>query len=153
MTSKLLACVALAALSTASLAWSAEVERREIGNQILENVPVAPASVREGLNRYQNVRSASFQDWAADGGMLITTRFGNTNQLHKVAFPGADRGQLTFHDEPVGGAHTLPGGGVLFSKDTGGDEWFQLLVRGPDGRETVLTQAGTRNDSPAMSPD
>ncbi|MEH0197597.1 S9 family peptidase [Caulobacter sp. CCNWLY153] len=129
------------------------VERREIGNQILEKVPVADPAIRAGLARYQNARSASFQDWAAGGGMLIVTRFGNTNQIHQVAAPGADRSQLTFHDEPVSGVHTLPGGDVLFSKDTGGDEWFQLFVRDASGREVQLTEAGTRNQSPAWSGD
>ncbi|MBU4433422.1 MAG: S9 family peptidase [Alphaproteobacteria bacterium] len=149
---RMLAGAALAALLLASPAF-AQVERREIGNQILENVPVAAPSIRAGLNRYQNVRAAAFQDWAADGGMLITTRFANTNQLHSVAAPGADRSQLTFYDEPVSGVHALPGGGVLFAKDTGGDEWFQLFVRDADGHETQLTETGTRNGSPAWSKD
>ena len=149
---RMLAGASLAALLLASPAL-AQVERREMGNQILENVPVAAPSIRAGLNRYQNVRAASFQDWSADGGMLITTRFANTNQLHSVAAPGADRSQLTFYDEPVAGVHALPGGQLLFSKDTGGDEWFQLFLRGPDGQDVQLTQAGTRNDSPAWSKD
>jgi dipeptidyl aminopeptidase/acylaminoacyl peptidase len=149
---RMLASASLAVLLLASPAM-AQVERREMGNQILENVPVAAPSIRAGLNRYQNVRAASFSDWASDGGMLITTRFANTNQLHKVAAPGADRSQLTFHDEPVAGVHTLPGGSILFSKDTGGDEWFQLFVRDASGVETQLTETGTRNGSPAWSKD
>ncbi len=146
-----LAVLVLAA--SPALAQTQPVEHREIGNQILENVPVADPAIRAGLARYQNARSASFQDWAADGGMLIVTRFGNTNQIHQVAAPGADRSQLTFHDEPVSGVHTLPGGDVLFSKDTGGDEWFQLFVRDASGKEVQLTEAGTRNQSPAWSGD
>jgi hypothetical protein len=149
---RMLAGASLAVLLLASPAM-AQVERREMGNQILENVPVAAPSIRAGLNRYQNVRAASFSDWASDGGMLIVTRFANTNQLHKVAAPGADRSQLTFHDEPVAGVHTLPGGSILFSKDTGGDEWFQLFVRDASGNETQLTETGTRNGSPAWSKD
>ncbi|MET0337732.1 MAG: prolyl oligopeptidase family serine peptidase [Caulobacter sp.] len=130
------------------------IQRREIGNQVLENVPEAPASVREGLAKYQNVRSAYFQDWAADGSMLITTRFGQTNQVHTVAAPGAARSQITFYDEPVAGVASLPAGkGLLLSKDTGGDEWFQLLVRQADGKTTTITEAGTRNQSPAVSKD
>jgi dipeptidyl aminopeptidase/acylaminoacyl peptidase len=149
---RMLAGASLAALLFTAPAL-AQVERREMGNQILENVPVAAPSIRAGLNRYQNVRAASFSDWASDGGMLIVTRFANTNQLHKVAAPGADRSQLTFHDEPVAGVHTLPGGSILFSKDTGGDEWFQLFVRDASGAETQLTETGTRNGSPAWSKD
>jgi dipeptidyl aminopeptidase/acylaminoacyl peptidase len=147
------ASAAVLALVAAAPAFSQAVERREIGNQILENVPVAPPSIREGLARYQNARSASFGDWLNSGGMLITTRFGNTNQLHVVGAPGADRSQITFYDEPVSSPHVLPNGQVLFSKDTGGDEWFQLFLRGPDGKTVQLTETGTRNASPAWSKD
>ncbi|PHY19064.1 S9 family peptidase [Caulobacter sp. BP25] len=151
---KLLAASAIVlALASAAPAFSQAVERREIGNQILENVPVAAPSIRESLARYQNARSASFGDWLQGGGMLITTRFGNTNQLHVVSAPGADRSQITFYDEPVSSPHVLPNGEVLFSKDTGGDEWFQLFLRGPDGKTVQLTEPGARNGSPAWSKD
>jgi len=149
----LAASAAVLALAAAVPALAQSVERREIGNQILENVPVAPPAIRESLARYQNARSAAFDDWAVAGGMIIATRFGNTNQLHTVAAPGADRSQITFYDEPVGSAHTLPDGKILFSKDTGGDEWFQLFVRDADGKVDQLTQPGTRNQSPAWSKD
>lgn len=130
------------------------VQRRESGNQILENVPETPPEVREALRRYQNARSASFQDWLPDGSMLIITRFGSTNQLHRVAAPGADRNQLTFFDEPVAGAATVPGlDRFVFRKDTGGDEWFQLHIADRTGREATLTEPGTRNQNVAFSPD
>lgn len=153
----LAASAAVLALAAAVPAFAQSVaqtvDRREMGNQILENVPVAPPSIREGLAKYQNARSAYFDDWGANGGMVVTTRFGNTNQLHVVAGPGADRSQITFYDEPVGAAHTLPSGQILFSKDTGGDEWFQLFLREPDGKTVQLTEPGTRNQSPAWSKD
>jgi dipeptidyl aminopeptidase/acylaminoacyl peptidase len=142
-----------AAVPTFAQSLAQSVERREIGNQILENVPVAPPAIRESLARYQNARSAAFDDWAVGGGMIIATRFGNTNQLHVVAAPGADRSQITFYDEPVSSAHTLPDGKILFSKDTGGDEWFQLFVRDAGGKVVQLTEPGTRNQSPAWSKD
>jgi dipeptidyl aminopeptidase/acylaminoacyl peptidase len=144
---------ALLAFTLTSPVLAQQVERREMGNQILENVPVAAPAIRESLARYQNARSAYFDDWAPNGGMVVTTRFGNTNQLHVVAAPGADRSQITFYDEPVSGAQTLPNGQILFSKDTGGDEWFQLFLRDADGKTTQLTEAGTRNQSPAWSKD
>ena len=149
----LVATIAVFALGAAAPAFAQTVDRREIGNQILENVPVAPASIRESLARYQNARSASFGDWLPTGGMVIVTRFGNTNQLHVVAGPGADRSQITFYDEPVASPHVLPGDRILFSKDTGGDEWFQLFLRDADGKTVQLTEPGTRNQSPAWSKD
>ncbi|ATC34592.1 S9 family peptidase [Caulobacter vibrioides] len=151
--SVLAALILSAASAPVALAQIAPVERREIGNQILENVPVAPASIRETLARYQNARSASFGDWLPGGGMVIGTRFGNTNQLHLVAAPGADRSQITFYEEPVASPRVLPGGRILFSKDTGGDEWFQLFLREPDGKTTQLTETGVRNVSPTWSKD
>lgn len=154
----LAASAAVLALVAAVPVAAQQVERREIGNQILENVPVAAPTIRESLAKYQNARSAGFADWIPQGkdgagGMLISTRFGNTSQLHIVAAPGADRSQITFYDEPVGAAHTLPDGKILFSKDTGGDEWFQLFVRDADGKTIQLTEPGTRNQSPAWSKD
>lgn len=149
----------IASITTVSLLLTsptlgAEAQRREIGNQVLENVPVAPPSIGEALRRYQNTRAASFQDWLPDGSMLITTRFGQTAQLHRVAAPGAARTQLTFFDEPINRAEAIPGSDrFLFVKDVGGDEWFQLYAQGQAGPETLLTQPGTRNGAPAFSRD
>jgi hypothetical protein len=56
-----------------------------------EGVPPIPASVHQALNRYQNIRSASFQDWASDGsGMYIITRFADVPQVHFVAADATD---------------------------------------------------------------
>lgn len=139
----------------AALAQSTPVERRTVGTLTLENVPVTPPAVREALRRYQNARSASFQGWLADGSMLIGTRFGQTGQLHRVAGPGMDRTQLTFFDEPIGGAQGVPGVAdrFIFSKDTGGDEYFQGYLASLTGPEVAFTEAGTRNQSMRFSKD
>lgn len=141
-------------LASSALAQAQPAERREIGAQVLENIRDASPELRESLRRYQNTRGATVQDWLPDGSLLISTRFGATAQLHRVAAPGADRTQLTFFDEPVGEARVVPGSDlVLFSKDRGGDEWFQLHMLGSDGRDRPFTEPGTRNYSPALSPD
>ncbi len=133
----------------------APVAVRQIGAARLENVPEIPAEVRAAVQRYQNYREARFQDWLADGSMMITTRFGATAQVHHVAAPGRDRTQLTFHDEPVAGAWTIPNAHrFVYSRDTGGDEWFQLYSRSVTGGETLtLTEPGTRNQAPVFSRD
>jgi len=67
---------ALLLLSTAA----AEVERRAVhdGNLILEDIPEIPREIIGGLNRYQNVRSASFRAWTADSKSLyVSTGFGD----------------------------------------------------------------------------
>ncbi|PTT79263.1 S9 family peptidase, partial [Pseudomonas sp. HMWF010] len=53
----------------------------------------------------------------------------------------------------MSGVHTLPNGDVLFSKDTGGDEWFQLFIRNAAGVETQITETGTRNSGATWSKD
>ena len=113
------------------------------GNLVMENIP---KTVRERLRQYQNVRGHNFSDWA-DEGILISTRFGETSQVHHVKEPGAARKQVTFYDEPVGGGDVSPtGGGFVFAKDTGGDEFFQgFLFDLATGGVTQFTESGTRN--------
>ena len=74
------------------------------GNLVMEGVPAIPADIVDGLNRYQNVRSASFRAWTEDGsGIYVATRFADVPQLHRVDIPGGARQQLTFNKEPLGG--------------------------------------------------
>ncbi len=129
-------------------------QTRQVGSATLENVPVIPAEVSAAVQRYQNSRAALFEDWLPDGSMLVATRFGATQQLHHVKAPGADRAQITFYGEPVADAATIPGSDrFVLTRDTGGDEWFQLYAKGLTGEAVQLTQAGTRNQSPVFSAD
>lgn len=137
----------------AAFAQSA-VETRQIGTARLENVPAIPETVREAVQRYQNYREARFQDWLPDGSMLVTTRFGSTAQVHHVASSGAARTQLTYFNEPVAGANVIPGTSrFVLSRDTGGDEWFQIFARGLKDQAVQLTEPGTRNQSAVFSKD
>lgn len=131
------------------------VERREAGKLVFENVPETPPALRETLRRYQNTRSAVFRDWLDDGSMLISTRFGQTAQLHRVTAPDGARTQLTFFDEPVAGALAIPGSGnrFIFERDSGGDEYYQAYLSGLTGAETAITEAKTRNESFLVTPD
>jgi len=136
----------------------AEVPVREAnnGNVILEAVPEVPQSIVDQLNRYQNVRSASFQDWSEDGqSVYIATRFGDTQQLHHVAMPGGARRQLTFFREPVAYAGRRPQSPrLLFGMDEGGGEFFQLFMLDPqNGNHWRLTDGESRNGAPAFSRD
>jgi len=150
-----LAVLASAMLVSPVMAQQAPApEVRQVGTARLENVPEIPADVREAVQRYQTSRSAEFEDWLADGTMLIRTRFGTSNQLHHVAAPGASREQLTFFSSPVAGATAIPGTQrFVMTRDTDGDEWFQLHVRGLTGNAAQLTEPGTRNGSPVVSED
>lgn len=145
----------LAAAPAAVLAQTAlPVETRTVGTATLENVPPIPADVKAAVQRYQNYREAVFRDWLPDGSILITTRFGTTNQVHRVTAPGGARTQLTFFDEPVAAAEVIPGTSrFVLQRDIGGDEWFQIYVMGLTGEPAQLTEPGTRNQSSAFSKD
>ncbi|MDP9422662.1 MAG: S9 family peptidase [Pseudomonadota bacterium] len=139
--------------STTALAQT-PVTTRQVGTATLQNVPEIPAVVKASIQRYQNYREAQFLDWLPDGSMLIKTRFGATNQVHRVAAPGAARTQITFFDEPVADAETIPGTSrFLLQRDTGGDEWFQLYTMGLTGDPVLLTEPGTRNQAYSFSKD
>lgn len=107
-----------------------DVPREVRGNLILEGVPEPDAATAANLARYLAVRDASFRDFLPDGQLLISTRFGETEQLHRLAMPLGAREQLTFFDEPVGSA--LARGGsqptIAFLKDQGGNENAQVQL-------------------------
>ena len=144
----------LLATAAPALGQTATVATRQVGSATLENVPAIPDDVRAAVQLYQNYRDATFRDWLPDGSMLVTTRFGATNQLHRVAAPAGARTQITFFEEPVAGAYAIPGSDrFLVRRDTGGDEWFQLYAMGLTGAPAALTEPGTRNQSPVFSKD
>ena len=91
-------------------------------------VPDISADLVGRLRQYQNTRSAGLQGWLGDE-LLITTRFGNTNQLHRVHAPLGARAQMTYFDEPIGAAAIPPGAtdGFVYSRDAGGSEFYQLF--------------------------
>ena len=136
-------------LATAAFAADS-VQRSEAnnGNLIMEDIPAIPDEIVNDLNRFQNVRSASFRDWTENGqGVYISTRFADVNQIHRVDMPGGARQQITFFKEPVGGVSRQPGGRKLvFTRDTGGSEFTQIFMLDPaDGSTTLLTDGESRN--------
>lgn len=143
--------LAAAVLLAVSAPHAAEAPARvERGNLVLEGIPDAPAPVKDRLVQYNNVRSAAFHGFTPDGHVLITTRFGETAQVHEVAMPLGARQQLTFYGEPIASVGIRPDGSgtLVLRKDTGGDEFFQGYLRAPgSGVVTLFTEPGTRNES------
>ncbi len=45
-----------------------QVDRKEVGNLVMENIPEIPQQLKDRIFQYQNTRSASLQDWLHDGG-------------------------------------------------------------------------------------
>jgi len=115
-------------------------------NLVVDGVPKIPASVAEGVGRYTEFRTAGLGAWhPLRREILITTRFADTNQVHRVRAPGADRTQLTFFPDRVGGVSYEPvrGDFFLFSKDKGGDEFGQLFRYDlATGASTLITDGG-----------
>lgn len=123
-------------------------------NLIVEGLSPIPTSLVKELNVYTNVRSAGFSEWhPKKKEMLMSTRFGNTNQLHYLKMPMGARTQITFFDEPVGGGTFEPNEGkyFIFSRDAGGNEFGQLYRYDlADGKITLLSDGG-RSQNGGMS--
>jgi dipeptidyl aminopeptidase/acylaminoacyl peptidase len=112
-------------------------------NLIIDGIPPLSTEIAQEVKRYTESRGAGFADWHPDKmEMLISTRFGNTNQVHLVKFAGGDRKQITFFDEPVNGGSYDPVDGkyFIFGRDVGGNEFAQLYRYDfADGKITLLT--------------
>jgi dipeptidyl aminopeptidase/acylaminoacyl peptidase len=118
-------------------------------NLVLDGVPPVPASVVDLAGRYNENRSAFPTDWHPQRReLLIGTRFANTFQAHLVKMPAGARQQLTFFNEPVYGGKFQPTSGdyLVFQKDIGGGEWYQLYRYDLNtGNSTLLTDGKSRN--------
>jgi dipeptidyl aminopeptidase/acylaminoacyl peptidase len=118
-------------------------------NLVTENIPKIPASLVEEVGRYTDFRAAGLADWhPTKRQMLISTRFGDTAQVHQVAFPGGARTQLTFFPDSVGGALYQPtqGNYLIFAKGSGGNERYQTYRYDfATGKVTLLTDGKSRN--------
>ena len=126
-------------------------------NLVVEGIPKIPASLAETVERYTNFRGASLDSWdPVKREMLISTRFADTAQIHLVKMPGGARTQLTFYPDSVSGAQYSPASGnsFVFSKDIGGNEFFQVYrFDNASGDVTLLTDGKSRNVAPVWSYD
>lgn len=115
-------------------------------NLVVEGLPPIPVSIAVDVKKYTESRSASFVAWhPVKREMLITTRFGNVPQLHKVVMPMGDRKQITFYDEPVSSAIYEPvkGDYFTFNRDQGGNEFSQIYKQdAATGKTTIITDGG-----------
>ena len=82
-------------------ARAAALLRVERGNLIFDNVPEPTAALSEQIDAYLNAREATPLGFSPKGQLLISTRFGDVDQLHVVEKPAGERRQLTFAREPI----------------------------------------------------
>jgi dipeptidyl aminopeptidase/acylaminoacyl peptidase len=146
---RFLACLAFVFLSVSFRAAQAPTPFPAPEGIVTEGVPPIPESLPAEAGRYSENRSAFPTDWhPLHREMIIGTRFGNTYQAHLVKFPGGARQQLTFSPEPVYGGRYQPttGNYMVFQKDIGGGEWYQLYRYDmATGDITLLTDGKSRN--------
>lgn len=146
--SALAICVwpAMVAGMQAQEAGSAVAILRPGENLKIEGIPSIPLALADKVRKYTEARGASGLSWhPTQRGMLVSTRFANSNQVHRVSAPGGARYQLTFFNEPVGNASYEPKSGkyFLFTKDVGGNEFAQVYRQDVEtGESTLLTDGG-----------
>lgn len=116
---------------------------------VVEGVSKIPASLADTAGRYTAYRGANIVDWhPTQRSMLISTRFAETPQLHLVSTPSGERHQLTFFSDAVRIGRFHPNGGdyIVYSKDIGGGEWYQLYRYDvATGNIMLLTDGKSRN--------
>jgi dipeptidyl aminopeptidase/acylaminoacyl peptidase len=106
--------------------------RVERGNLIFDNIPEPAAGLSEKLDAYLDARQATPLGFSPKGQLLITTRFGDVDQLHLVERPAGERRQITFLREPITQAAFSPDPGrsaYVYLKDVGGNENAQLYYQ------------------------
>jgi len=152
--------VVAAAVTLAAAGWPAHAQNATLPpneNLLAEGIPAVPAALADSVARYTNFRTASFASWnPASRQMLVSTRFADVAELHLVKFPGGARTQLTFYPDPVIGAAFNPvrADYFLFSKDTGGGEFYQIYrYELATGAITLLTDGKSRNDGMVWAHD
>jgi dipeptidyl aminopeptidase/acylaminoacyl peptidase len=143
-------------LAAAFLPGAAAAGTRDVrGNLIFDNIPEPSAGLREKLDVYLNARQATPLGFSPKGQLLITTRFGDVDQLHLVERPAGERRQITFLREPITHAAFSPDplrSAFVYLADEGGNENAQLYYqRLGEPAAKCLTAAKSRNGAPVWS--
>jgi hypothetical protein len=136
--------------------FAGEISRSRWNNLVLENIPEIPKSVAARLQPYQNVRYARFLDWLPkDLGMLIRTRFSETNQIYLIETPKGMRRELTFYTEPIDECTVCPDARkalFLFTKDSAGNEVGQIYKFDyAGGKSQLLSDNKSKHNSVVWS--
>lgn len=93
------------------------------------NITPITTELREVLQRYVNISSASFCDWTTDGtGIIFTDTYKGSVQAYIVKSPGGERLPVTSFSEDIEIGGDNSGrcyNGFLFLKDKNGDNQYQ----------------------------
>jgi len=125
------------------------------GNLTYDGIPEPAAGLREKLDLYLNARQATPLGFSPKGQLLISTRFGDVDQLHLVERPAGERRQITFLREPITHAVFSPDplrSAYVYLADEGGSENAQLYYqRLGESAAKCLTDGKSRNGGPVWS--
>lgn len=149
--------IAVLTCLSATAAADTFVFRDKRGALILEGIPAHSPRVTATLENWLHARGASFRDFLPDGSVLVTTRFGEVEQVHRLRTPLGAREQLTFASEPVGAVLANPApqsASFLFTRDQGGNENAQLYRYDLSSAQTrLLTDGRSRHGGAIWSRD
>lgn len=122
-----------------------------------EGLPPLSARPEPLLQQYQDLNPHSFVAWhPARLEMLVLAIHGEVRQLHRLRQPMGRMEPLTEGSDPVASAAYEPqrGNFVVFTRDLGGDEAYQLFRLDPDTRRSeALSERGRRVGDYRLSPD
>lgn len=119
-------------------------------NLIAENIAPIPKELSQKVKKYSEGRGATLASiHPLRDEIIIATRFGSTNQLHRVTQAMGARKQITFFDEPINGGTYEPTKGdyLIYSRDAGGNEFGQLYKLDLKTLESTLLTDGGRSQN------
>ena len=128
-------------------------------NMETRGIPPIPKEVQTDVGKYLFLGGSTFKGWnSVRREPIVTTRIGNTTQLHLMQVPLGKREPIIRWREsvPVGIFRPKDGNSFVFLSDTSGDEQFQIyLAKTPPSKEPprLLTDGKSRNLSPKWSAD
>jgi dipeptidyl aminopeptidase/acylaminoacyl peptidase len=141
----------------AFLAQAQGLPAQSRGALIFDGVPPADPNLGARIADYLVGRDASFAAWLPDDSLLISTRFADVPQVHRVVAPLGMREQLTWYTDPITKVLTSPAGsadGFAFLKEHSGDDQPQLYYYSFTAHSARMLSGGTgRHGSPLWSPD
>lgn len=124
-------------------------------NLVTEGIPKIPASLAERVNLYKNGYGYPLAGWDPNKRELWLKILASTGTwVYRVEAPGAiSKPLITI---PAGGVYDLyyqpQGKYLVYNKDNGGDELFQLYLYDITSRESkLLTDGKSRNTEPVWS--
>jgi dipeptidyl aminopeptidase/acylaminoacyl peptidase len=149
MKGALAAAIVAAVLATAAVAQEVVTPP---ANLIVDGIPPIPADLVKKIQPYGEFRPHGLWSWHPEKReMLVRRRLESTNQVHRVADPGATPEPLTDNPNAVAGASYQPTHGdyFLFHMGEGGNEVFRIYRQDVATRSVVpISPDGERASAP-----